>query len=126
MLALSRSRNVYDALVLAEVNGWLRKAESASLDVAIAADVFIYIGALEILFTEAARALRPSGWLVFSTEECVDDDFVLRPSGRYAQSEAYIRRLAHPTFAVREAESTVLRLEGTTPTLGRLFLLQRS
>ena len=126
MVNLSRSRDVYDELIVAEVHDWLRAADTARFDVVIAADVFIYIGALETVFVEAGRVLRPGGWLAFSTEECEGHDFVLLPSGRYAQSEAYIRKLADPAFVVREAEPTILRLEGTTPTRGRLYLLQRS
>jgi predicted TPR repeat methyltransferase len=126
MVTLSRARGVYDELFVAEVHDWLRMADAARFDVVIAADVFIYVGALETMFAEIARVLRPGGWLAFSTEECAEGTFALQPSGRYAQSEAYIRELAQPAFVVREAEPSVLRLEGTTPTLGRLYLLQRS
>jgi hypothetical protein len=72
------------------------------------------------------RVLRPGGWLAFPTEECAEGTFALQPSGRYAQSEAYIRKLAYPAFVVREAMPSVLRLGGTTPALGRLYLLQRT
>ena len=39
------------------------------LDVVVAADVFIYIGALDRVFAHVARVLRPNGWFAFTTEE---------------------------------------------------------
>lgn len=125
MLTRARIHGVYDDLHVAEMQGWLARAPAASIDLVVAADVFIYVGALEAAFREVARILRPSGLMAFSTEECSDTDFTLLPTGRYAQSETYIRRLAEPAFAVVEACSTVVRLESGNPIGGRLFLLQR-
>jgi predicted TPR repeat methyltransferase len=112
-------------LHLAEVHTWLRGASAARFDLVIAADVFIYIGALEDLFHETARSLRPAGWFAFSTEECEAADYTLLPTGRYAQSEAYIRRLAQPEFAVVAANPAVIRVELGNSLGGRLYLLQK-
>lgn len=125
MLAQARAHGVYDELHLAEVHTWLRGAAATRFDLVIAADVFIYIGALEDLFRETARSLRPGGWFAFSTEECESADYTLRPSGRYAQSEAYIRRLAQPAFAVVAADPAVIRRELGNSLGGRLYLLQK-
>jgi predicted TPR repeat methyltransferase len=86
------------------LHAWLRGAAAARYDLTIAVDVFIYIGALENLFQEAARGLRPGGWFAFSTEECVSGNYTLLPTDRYAQAEAYIRRLAEPAFAIVAAD----------------------
>jgi predicted TPR repeat methyltransferase len=125
MLAQARAHDVYDELHLAEVHTWLRGASAARFDLVIAADVFIYIGALEDLFHETARSLRPAGWFAFSTEECESADYTLQPTGRYAQSEAYIRRLAQPAFAIVAADPTVIRMDSGNPLPGRLYLLQK-
>jgi len=125
MLAQARAREIYDELHLAEVHAWLRGATAARFDLVVAADVFIYVGALEDLFLETARNLRRGGWFAFSTEECESSDYTLLPSGRYAQSEAYIRRLAESAFSVVAAEPAVIRMESSNPLLGRLFLLQK-
>ncbi len=124
MLAQARALGIYDDVHLSEVHTWLRSSEGARFDLVIAADVFPYIGALEELFHETARNLRPGGWFAFSTEECESTDYTLRPTGRYAQSEAYIRRLAEPTFAIVVADPTTIRLEMGNPLAGRLYLLQ--
>jgi predicted TPR repeat methyltransferase len=125
MLAQARAHGIYDELHLADVHTWMRGAAAARFDLVIAADVFIYIGALEHLFRETARNLRPGGWFAFSTEECGSADYTLLPTGRYAQSEAYIRRLSEPAFTVVAADTAVIRMESDKPLMGRLYVLQR-
>jgi predicted TPR repeat methyltransferase len=125
MLGQARALGIYDELHVSEVHAWLRGSAAARFDLVIAADVFIYIGALEDLFRETARNLRSGGWFAFSTEECESADYMLLPTGRYAQSEAYIRGLSDPRFKVVVADPAVIRMESDKPLMGRLYLLQR-
>jgi predicted TPR repeat methyltransferase len=125
MLAQARARNLYAQLDLAEIHAWLRDAESGSFDALCAADVLIYIGALEALFSDAARILRPGGWFAFSTEECSPKDWQLLATGRYAQSQDYVRRLAAASFTIQRADPTTIRIESGNPLPGRLYLLQK-
>jgi predicted TPR repeat methyltransferase len=104
---------------------WLRDSDAASFDAVCAADVFIYIGALETLFRDVARILRSGGWFAFSTEECTNLDYKLLPTGRYAQSELYIRRLADDSFTVINADPATIRIESGSPLQGRIYLLQK-
>ncbi|QJW85427.1 hypothetical protein HK414_25070 [Ramlibacter terrae] len=61
----------------------------------IAADVFVYVGALEEVFRHVARVLPAGGSFCFTLEEAQDgEDLALRSSLRYAHSEGYVRRLA--------------------------------
>ena len=115
MLAQARMRNVYEQLHLGEIHAWLHDAEADAFDAICAADVFIYIGALESLFRDAARILRRGGWFAFSTEECASPDYKLLATGRYAQSEEYIRRLAAESFDVVIADPAVIRIESKVP-----------
>ncbi len=63
-------------------------------DLVTAADVFMYVGALEAVFARIAAALPAGGVLAFSTEaHDGPEDFVLRASRRYAHAPAYLRRL---------------------------------
>jgi predicted TPR repeat methyltransferase len=125
MLVRARLRAIYDELHMDEVHNWLRGVSEARFDLVIAADVLIYIGALEELFGEIARALRAGGCFAFSTEECVGTDYTLLPSGRYAQSQAYIERLAELAFGVVTGQATVIRIESGVPIPGRLYVLQK-
>jgi len=46
--------------------------------------VLVYFGDLRLPLDAAARALRPGGLLVFSTERGEDGGFSLEPSGRFS------------------------------------------
>ena len=124
MLAQARLRGLYDELHAAEISAWLVQAASASQDLVVAADVFIYIGALDVIFSNVSRILRRTGWFAFSIEECAETDYQLRESGRYAQSHAYIARLALPSYSIVSADPVVIRMEAGAPLRGRLYLLQ--
>jgi len=125
MVAQARARNVYETLQVGEIHAFLRECDPARFDAVCAADVFIYIGALDELFASVARVLRPEGLFAFSTEECAGTDFILQTTGRYAQSESYIRRMAATAFEVIEARATTIRMEVGIPLPGRLYLLQK-
>lgn len=94
MLAQARERGIYRELIQADLLDFLRNA-SARADLVLAADVFIYVGALEEVFGTVRRLLEPGGCFAFTVERAADgDDFRLQSSLRYAHSEAYLRRLA--------------------------------
>jgi predicted TPR repeat methyltransferase len=125
MLDLARARGVYDDLACAEAHEWLRRAADASFDIVTATDVLIYIGKVDDLFREVARVLRNGGWFGFSTEECDTGDYTLRGTGRYAQAQAYVERVAAVDFAIAAAVPSIIRVESGTPVSGRLYVLQR-
>ena len=94
MLEQARATGAYTDLVHADLGPWLAQAQRQD-DLVLAADVFIYVGALEPVFAGVARVLAPGGVFAFSVEELPgDEDLRLMPSLRYAHSEAYVRRLA--------------------------------
>ena len=67
------------------------------------------------------------GLFAFSVEDLDDGDFKLLPTGRYAQSRAYIDRLAAEWgFAVLSRDDFTLRQEWNQPIAGMAYLLQRS
>ena len=125
MLMLARARGLYDDLHASEIQAWLAMATTVSFDVVVAADVFIYIGALEDVFRHVSRVLRPAGWFLFSTEECAASDYVLQPTGRFAHTQDYIGRLAQPAFTIVAADPAVIRNEAGRRLPGRLYLLRR-
>ncbi len=124
MIARARQRGIYDELYCDELTSVLERAQD--VDLVVAADVFIYVGALDATFPACARALRPRGLLAFSVERSDGDDVVLQATLRYAQSDSYIRRLATTTgFTVERAEPSVLRVEDGKPIEGILYVLRR-
>lgn len=124
MLEKARARGVYDELVCAELIAFL-KTQDASCDVAVATDVFIYIGDLAPVFRGVRRALRNKGLFCFSIEASPDADVVFRESFHFAHSAAYIRRLAQQHgFSVEELEPVVIRQDGEGPIDGYLAVLR--
>ena len=94
MVRQARARGPYDRVEQGDVVQHLAAA-TRRYDLVVAADVFIYVGALERVFAEAARVMEAGGLFCFSVEAAgEDEDFALRPSLRYVHSERYLRRLA--------------------------------
>jgi predicted TPR repeat methyltransferase len=127
MLEKARSLGVYTQLAHADIHDFLDAAD-ARYDLVIAADVFIYVGALESVFEQVARLMPAGGVFCFSLEEASEAErLVLRASRRYAHSEAYIRDLAaRHGFAVRSLARAPVREEQRTPVPGLYFWLARS
>jgi predicted TPR repeat methyltransferase len=127
MLDKAAERGLYDRLGQAELAAFLRD-ETDAFDVAVAADVFVYIGDLAPAFAAAKTALRAGGLFLFSVEalESDEDDFRLRPSGRYAHAVNYLRRLAEEYgFAVLEAQPCAGRREGNEAVAATALVLRR-
>lgn len=91
MLAVARSKGVYDELVEAEAMTFLGSARPNAFDLVLAADVFIYFHELMQIGASIERVLRPGGYLAFSVETHDGDGVILRDTLRYAHSEAHVR-----------------------------------
>ncbi|MBT9487906.1 MAG: methyltransferase domain-containing protein [Rubrivivax sp.] len=126
MLVQARARGLYQALHEAEAVQWLQQTPER-FDLALAADVFIYIGDLAPVFAGLWRVLWPGGPVVFSVEAADDTDAVqLCAQLRYRHGETALRRLASAAgFTVEAVQSTVLRHEQGRPIAGLLLRLQK-
>lgn len=132
MLAHAQARQVYQRLTQADLVHMMQQEAPGSFDLAIAADVFIYIGKLDETIQAARRVLRPQGLLAFSIENLdadapspSDEDFRLNSTGRYSQSRAYLNKLAQQNdFQWRDSRQTVLRVENGHPVHGTLVIWQ--
>ncbi len=126
MLEAARQRGIYDELVCGELGEFLR-TQARQFDVAVAADVFVYLGDLSGVFAAVRSRLRAGGHFGFSVEASEGEDVVLRSTLRYAHSAAYLRELARQHgFVVEAIESEVLRQEDGSDVLGHLATLRRS
>ncbi|NYE63680.1 putative TPR repeat methyltransferase [Duganella sp. 1224] len=123
MLDKAAERRLYDSLTCADLTTYL-DGRDASWDLAVAADVFVYIGDLGPVFRAVYAALRPGGRFCFSVEAGDGADYVLRPSNRYAHTEDYLRRLAAQMgFTVLAMQSLDARQENGAPIAAHAFLL---
>jgi len=125
MLDGARARGIYDDLTQEEITRFL-VAHRNRYTVAVAADVVCYFGELVDLFRVAGRALKPSGLFAFTVERFEEDGFELRPTGRFAHSDSFVRQNASAAgLEVRRATETVLRIEHGAPVAGRAYVLER-
>lgn len=126
MVERARARGLYDEVQQADLVDALAAA-SGRHDLLFAADVFIYVGALEPVFAAAASALRAGGEFCFSVEAADGPrDWEQRLSLRYAHSEGYIRMLAgQHGFAVRRLSRHPLRIDQGRPVTGLFAWLDR-
>lgn len=125
MIDLASKRGSYDALVCAELTAFFAGAGTARFDLVVAADVMNYFGDLAPVFAAAAKGVRPSGLVAFSTELGESGGFRLQTSGRFAHSPDYVSAAAAPWFEVRSRQDTTIRLEVSERVKGTLFLLRR-
>lgn len=124
MLEMARKRNIYDQLVCSDLTTFL-EPQTASFDLVVATDVFIYVGALESVFAATRTAVRPGSLFAFSFESSDNEDLVLRPTRRYAHSAAYIERLASSHgFEIVSLTPSVIREEGGKDQNGYLVVLR--
>lgn len=116
MLAQARALGVYRELIHEDLAVFLARTHGRA-DLVLAADVFIYVGALEEVFNAVRRILEPGGCFAFTVERAPDsEDFRLLPSLRYAHSEAYIRRVAGACgFSLRALQQAPLRKNQQEP-----------
>lgn len=126
MLEKARQRQVYDDLIHAELTTFLQTKKGA-FDLAVAADVFVYIGDLTGVFAGVREALTQGGWFAFSIEANEGEDFVLRPTRRYAHSVGYLAKLAdNHGFGITSIEPRVIRQEKGVPVNGYHALMRRA
>jgi predicted TPR repeat methyltransferase len=111
MLDAARKRGLYTDLACQDVTQFLQGADSL-FGLVVSTDVFIYIGDLDPVFAGVRRRMSAGGLFGFSIEASEGADFVLQATRRYAQSPAYIRRLAAAHgFEVLQLEPTAIRKE---------------
>lgn len=126
MLKKAAARGCYDRLVKSDLQAL--DLEPAAADLVTAADVFMYLGALDGIVARVARWLAPGGLFAFSVERHHGpEDFALRPSRRYAHSEGYVRRLLGDAgLAIASFETATIRIDRGEPVEGLIVVAVRS
>ena len=116
MLAEAEAKGLYDKLEKADIAGLDLSGEP--YDLIVAADVFIYLGALERIVGWCAGMLAPGGRLAF-TVETGTAPLELRPTRRFAHSPDYVAGLlAEAGFAPVTLSPAVLRQDRGDPVEG--------
>ncbi|HEV7307543.1 methyltransferase [Ensifer sp.] len=133
MLAKAEAKSTYDRLARADLSlapdasGIFGNFAARRADLVSAADVLMYLGNLDSVFDITTQLLAGNGYFAFSVEDAGDvEDFVLRPSLRYAHSDAYVRSLcANHGLDLMATERAVIRMDAGEPVFGILFLARK-
>lgn len=124
MLMLAKAKGGYDKLIQDDLIHYLSTTEH-KFDLIIAADVLVYMGELNTLFSLIKKTLLPNALFCFSTEVGNQPDYVLQSTGRYAHSTGYIQQLAKSNdLTILFNEKTELRLQDNMPIMGDLWVLK--
>lgn len=100
---------------------------SVPADLVVAADVFLYIGALDRIVSAGAAMLPDGGLFAFSVERHDGPEpMVLRPSRRYAHSEVPLRDLlAAAGFSVVSLAAHPIRMDRGEPIEGLIVVARK-
>jgi predicted TPR repeat methyltransferase len=126
MLKEARKTQLYDTLHEGELVAFLFGRAAEEADLVLAADVFVYVGALDAAFREVRRVLRPGGLFAFTVQAHDGEGLVLGDDARYAHGEAYLRDLASQTgLTIILLENVSTRHDRDRPVPGILAVLER-
>jgi predicted TPR repeat methyltransferase len=125
MLRKARVKSVYDRLEKADLQSLAYDGPTA--DLVTAADVFMYVGALEGIVKTATGLLVEDGLFAFSVEKLnAAHGFALQPSRRYAHSEGYVRQvLGEAGLAVMSLQEGVIRQDRNERVNGLIVVARR-
>jgi predicted TPR repeat methyltransferase len=125
MVAQAQASGAYRRVVHGDLLAFLRES-AEPVDLVMAADAFIYVGALDAVFEAVRERLQTGACFAFSVELATDgSELKLLPSLRYAHSPAYIDRLAALNgFRVRQSWQAPLREDQQKPVMGLYVLLE--
>lgn len=123
MLEQASRKEIYDSLVCGDIEAVLGQGGETP-DLALASDVFIYIGDLEPTIAQLALHMAPDGLFAFSIELAVDRHrWSLRDTGRYAHGDLYVTEiLMRCGLRLLARREITLRHEGGVPLAGAVFL----
>lgn len=111
MIAKAAALKIYDGLFEGDVER-VPQGVGGPFDIAIAADVLVYLGDLAPLFAEAARLVKPCGLWLFTTERGDGFEFEQGPKRRFRHGADYLRTLAQMHgFEVASLVECVTRYE---------------
>ncbi|WP_269931050.1 methyltransferase domain-containing protein [Aminobacter sp. HY435] len=126
MLRKARDKGVYDRLIKADLQEM--EPEGRTADLVTAADVFMYLGALDRVFASVIKMLAPGGLFAFSVERLAGEGvFELQESRRYAHSEACVHGLiAAAGLRLVSLEHAVIRQDRREPVEGLIVVTERA
>jgi len=135
MLKIAAAKNIYTRLTQDEIHHALSQEQSASFDIIVSSDVFVYIGDIKVIFDQVYNVLKVGGFFAYSTEALFPEsngkeedlpDYKLNLNGRYSHSSKYLLGLIDAKrFILHTLEITQIRLEKGQPVMGYVVIMQK-
>jgi predicted TPR repeat methyltransferase len=125
MIEASRTRNIYDDLILGDLETVLPKL-SRNYDLILAADTMVYFGDFGLTLSGIVPRLDRSGFFIFAVEAMAGDGWEQMPVNRFRHSEAYLRAAAtHAGLAFVAIMECAIRRELNEMVAGLAVALQK-
>lgn len=125
MLVRAHQKECYDKLYEQDLIEYLEQT-TRHYDLVIAADVLVYFGKLEQLFSLVHQRLHPSGTFLFNIEPSEQMPYRIAQSGRFNHYDGYIEQLAQETgFEIIEKQSMITRTQNNEPVHGIGYYLRQ-
>ncbi len=129
MLNKAQEKQIYDDIICSDLTKALMAQNDHSCHLISAVDVFVYVGALERVFSAVKKILHPEGVFAFTLESLDDtetDSFKLLDTARYAHSDSYIEQLAETyDFTIQSHDKACLRINKKAPINGAIYVLKQ-
>jgi predicted TPR repeat methyltransferase len=135
MLGIAKAKNIYHRLIQDEIHHALSQELSASFDLVVSSDVFVYIGDIKAIFDKVYDVLKVGGFFAYSTEALYPAshgkeefllDYKLNQNGRYAHSSKYLLGLIDSSqFTLHMREVAQIRIEKGQPVMGYIVIMQK-
>lgn len=124
MIEIARAKNIYDVLHISGIDSFLDQTEDI-YDLILAADVFVYMGALEKTFAQISSHLTQGGLFAFSVQNLSSSTWKLGEDHRYAHSKTYIETCAKAAgLDILSCENAILRQDAGKPIEGMVFVMR--
>ena len=121
MIAIAREKDVYDQIDVGDITDAVKRNPQL-YDLYVAADVLIYLGDMEELFSALRHNAKSGATFVFTTEHKTAGNYELLPSGRYAHSKEYVTNLCQKhNMEIVSSYQIDLRKEADTVLAGILY-----
>jgi predicted TPR repeat methyltransferase len=129
MVGRARRRNLYDELLVAELQDYLTRT-TAGFDLILCTDTLVYFGNLAQIMQSFAAALKPAGLLAFTLEELQaegTEPLHLNAHGRYSHRAGYVAAEVEAAgLELVSMQHETLRIELNRPVAGLVVLARQS
>lgn len=123
MLSQAQQKNIYDELLLADINDSIKNF--SELDIVIAAEILVYVGNLDKIFSQLKTALKTDGLFGFTIEKTSKYPYELQKTARFSHAKEYLKELIDKYhFEILLCQNIILRRHLNEQLEGELYIIR--